>query len=113
MSIRNLLKSETCLNTIKGAYTPEQFGVFLNMYSFEATDNYQVVFHENYHYWQSVFTPFGQSKWILDRSTSSNIIGLWNEATNQTPTNRAIPITAIGFINEIGGERVSFIRRHS
>lgn len=95
MSIRNLLKSETCLNTIKGAYTPEQFGVFLNMYSFEATDNYQVVFHENYHYWQSVFTPFGQSKWILDRSTSSNIIGLWNEATNQTPTNRAIPITAI------------------
>ena len=34
MTIRNLLKSETCLNTMKGAYTPEQFGVFLNMYSY-------------------------------------------------------------------------------
>lgn len=95
MSIRNLLKSETCLNTIKGAYTPEQFGVFLNMYSFETTDNYQVVFHENYHYWQSVFTPFGQSKWMVARNTSTSILELWKEATNQDPTSRVIPITAM------------------
>lgn len=95
MQISNLLSSETLSSTIKGAYTPEQFGVFLNMYSFEARDNYQVVFHENFHHWQSIFTPFGHSKWMINRDTSSSIVELWKEATDQEPTNRAIPITTI------------------
>lgn len=38
--------------SIKGSFSTEQFGVFLNMYSFEVADNYLVAFHEDYHHWQ-------------------------------------------------------------
>lgn len=82
---------ETCLNTIKGSYTPEQFGVFLNMYSCEVDDNYLVLFHEQFHHWQSVFTPYGQLKWGCVRTVSTKLIELWLTATKDFPNERKLP----------------------
>ena len=48
---------ENIYKSIRGSFTPEQFGVFLNMDSSEVDDNYLVACHETFHYWQSVFTP--------------------------------------------------------
>ena len=59
---------ENIYKSIRGSFTPEQFGVFLNMDSSEVDDNYLVAFHETFHYWQSVFTPYGHMKWACDRT---------------------------------------------
>ena len=58
---------ENILNHVKGSFTTKQFGVFLNMYSSEIEDNYPVLFHGTYHYWQSVFTPFSHLKCGVNR----------------------------------------------
>ena len=76
---------EEYYKSIKGSFTPEQFGVFLNMYSWEVEDNYLVLFHETYHHWQSIFTPYGHLKWGRDRSTSAEVIDLWLAATENNP----------------------------
>lgn len=92
-SINNSFVSETIdyWYTIKGSFTPEQFGVFLNMHSQSVEENYLVHFHECFHYWQSIFTPYGHLKWGCYRSVSSEIIELWLKATMETPTERVIP----------------------
>ena len=81
--------------SIKGSFSTEQFGVFLNMYSFEVADNYLVAFHEDYHYWQSIFTPVGHLRWGANRSSASEIIDAWLNATANTPTKRRIPAASI------------------
>lgn len=86
---------ENILNHIKGSFSTEQFGVFLNMYSSEIEDNYPVLFHETYHYWQSIFTPFGHLKWGINRSASAEIINLWKIATDINNSKRVIPIADI------------------
>ena len=84
---------EERLKSLRGAFTPEQFGVFLNMDESEVIKNYLVLFHENYHHWQSVLTPYGCSKWMFTRSTSSETIQQWLNATSLTPHSRTIPIS--------------------
>lgn len=81
-----------CYSSVKGSFTPEQFGVFLNMHSTETTENYLVSFHENYHYWQSIFTPYGHLKWGCYRTVSNEVIDLWLKATEETPSMRTIPV---------------------
>lgn len=81
-----------CYRTVKGSFTPEQFGVFLNMHSTEITENYLVSFHEIYHHWQSIFTPYGHLKWRFYRSFSSEVIDLWLKATGEIPSMRIIPV---------------------
>lgn len=81
--------------SVKGSFSPEQFGVFLNMYSFEVADNYLVAFHEDYHYWQSIFTPVGHLRWGANRTISTEIIEAWLKATKNTPTERRIPAASI------------------
>ena len=36
---------EGLYKALKGSFTPEQFGVFFNMHSWEVEGNYAVVFH--------------------------------------------------------------------
>lgn len=86
---------EAYLQSIKGSFTPEQFGVFLNMYSWDIEDNYLILAHETFHHWQSIFTPYGHLKWGCARTVSSEIIDLWIQATNETPSNRPIPAADI------------------
>lgn len=86
---------EQSYETIRGAFTPEQFGVFLNMYSCEVDENYLVAFHEHFHHWQSVFTPYGHMKWECDRSASSEIINIWLASTASTPNKRPLPAAAM------------------
>lgn len=88
---------EDIYKSIGGAYTPEQFGVFLNMHSSEVDNNYLIAFHENYHYWQTVFTPYGHMKWSCDRSVSAEVVKIWLAATNE-PTDKKI-IPAAGMVN--------------
>lgn len=83
------------LDSVKGSFTPEQFGVFLNMYSWEVEDNYLIAFHENYHHWQMVFTPYGHLNWGCDRTVSTEIINSWLEATKDCPTSRCVPAADI------------------
>lgn len=58
--------------TILGSFSPDIMSIFINdNYSeveFENdSDTYkrnrQVYFHEMYHFWQTLFTPFGQLRW--------------------------------------------------
>lgn len=86
---------EEYLNILKGSFTPEQFGVFLNMYSCEIEDNYLVLAHETFHHWQSIFTPYGQLKWGCTRSFSSDVVDLWIQATNDCKSGRPIPAAEI------------------
>jgi|GEM_PF-5320816 len=82
-------------HTIKGLFTPEQLGVFLNMHSQSIEENYLVYFHECFHYWQSIFTPYGHLKWGNHRTVSSEVIDLWLKATKDTPTERVLPIGGV------------------
>lgn len=91
----NLDQLEKTLFAVKGSFTPEQFGVFLNMFSYEVEENYLVVFHENFHHWQYVFTPYGHVNWGCNRSVSSEIINLWITATKNCPSKRIIPAADI------------------
>ena len=96
MKMQEIWKStEEQYKSIKGAFSTEQFGVFLNMYSFEIEDNYLIAFHEDYHYWQSIFTPFGHLMWGMNRTTSTEIIEAWLTATANNPTERIIPAAGI------------------
>ena len=83
---------ENLLSIVKGSYTPEQFGVFLNMYSWDVEDNYLVLFHETFHHWQSIFTPYGHLNWGCSRTVSSEVINLWLIATKNCPSSRILPI---------------------
>lgn len=82
---------EGTYDSIRGFFTPEQFGVFLNMDSDEIDGNYQVVFHENFHHWQSVFTTYGHLKWGCNRSFTSEVINLWLAATENDKGCKGIP----------------------
>ena len=96
-SLNNNLYSETndYWQTIKGSFNPEQFGVFLNMNSQNIEKNYLVYFHECFHYWQSIFTPYGHLKWGCYRTVSSEIIELWLRVTKNTLTERVIPVGSL------------------
>lgn len=78
-------------NSIKGSFIPEQFGVFLNMSSSEIGKNYLIQFHEHFHYWQSIFTPYGHLKWACSRDFSNEVVRLWSAASEETPKARTIP----------------------
>lgn len=96
MRMHNIWETmEEQYKSVKGSFSPEQFGVFLNMYSFEVADNYLVAFHEDYHYWQSIFTPVGHLRWGANRTISTEIIEAWLKATKNTPTERRIPAANI------------------
>lgn len=78
-------------SSIKGSFTPEQFGVFLNIPSSEIEKNYLVQFHEHFHHWQSIFTPYGHLMWACNRDFSGEVVRLWNRASEETPEARTIP----------------------
>jgi len=82
-------------DAVKGSFYPEQFGVFLNVHSQEIDDTYLVHFHELFHYWQSIFTPYGHLKWGCYRTVSSSVIELWLAATKENPSERIIPIGSL------------------
>lgn len=96
---------ENIYKSIRGSFTPEQFGVFLNMDSSEVDDNYLVAFHETFHYWQSVFTPYGHMKWACDRSVSAEVVNIWLAATSDAPSSRFLP--AAGMIGSNDEKQVS------
>ena len=81
--------------SVRGSFSTEQFGVFLNMHSGEINENYLVAFHEDYHYWQSIFTPYGHLKWGVNRTASTNIIEAWLSATANSADARIVPAADI------------------
>lgn len=91
---------ESFYKSVRGSFTPEQFGVFLNMHSCEVDDNYLIAFHENFHYWQSVFTPYGHMKWACDRSVSADVVNIWLSATKDSPSARFLPAAGMVSSND-------------
>lgn len=91
---------ENFYKSVRGSFTPEQFGVFLNMHSCEVDDNYLIAFHENFHYWQSVFTPYGHMKWACDRSVSADVVNIWLSATKESPSARFLPAAGMVSSND-------------
>jgi len=77
---------------IGGAFSPEQMSIFLNMSYDKISEHERILFHEKFHHWQFLFTPYGQLKWGYFRTSTSEIIKIWLKATDKEPHNRKLPI---------------------
>lgn len=82
------------LRTILGQFTPISMGtrVFMNKEELEKPDNFLVLFHERFHYFQMIFTPYGQLKWGAYRTNSMDIVQLWGDLTDKLGVPKKIPI---------------------
>ena len=82
------------LHAIRGQFTPMSMGARIFVYKDELEDpnNFLVWFHERFHYYQIIFTPYGQLKWGGLRTNSADIIKLWTCLTNQLKVPKKIPI---------------------
>ncbi len=91
MDINMLNKS---LRAIRGQFTPTSMGarVFMGINELEEPDNFLVLFHERFHYFQMIFTPYGQLKWASYRTNSMDIIELWRNLTDELRVTKKIPI---------------------
>lgn len=88
-------------NKVLGAFSPDIMSVFVNSTyndvelendSGSYKKNQIVYFHELFHHWQSIFTPFGQMQSFQYKYTSDEIIDLWTKAVGRDIKNRKIPI---------------------
>lgn len=91
MEINMLNKS---LRAIRGQFTPISMGtrVFMDKDELEEPNNFLVLFHERFHYFQMIFTPYGQLKWGCYRTNSVDIIELWANLTDELGVPKKIPI---------------------
>lgn len=91
MDINMLNKS---LRAIRGQFTPTSMGVrmFMDKDELEKPDNWLVLFHERFHYFQMIFTPYGQLKWGCYRTNSMDIIEIWANLTDELRVSKKIPI---------------------
>lgn len=80
------------LKTIGGSFSPDQMSIFLNMQKDELGENYRVYFHERFHHWQFLFTPYGHLRWGCIRSASAEIIEAWSKVTETTKKQRLLPV---------------------
>lgn len=82
------------LSAIRGQFTPFSMGarVFMNKDELEKPDNFLILFHERFHYFQMIFTPYGQLKWATYRTNSIDIIKMWTNLTDELKVSRKIPI---------------------
>lgn len=82
------------LRAIRGQFTPTSMGarVFMNNDELEEPENFLVLFHEKFHYFQMIFTPYGQLKWGCYRTNSIDIINTWVNLTDKLITPKKIPI---------------------
>ena len=68
---------------ILGTYLPDIKSLFVNQSSYildegeRGNRNARVVFHERFHNWQSIFTPFGQLRWYVGQKCTDDVVGLW------------------------------------
>lgn len=83
-----------CLRAIRGNFTPISMGarVFVDKDELEEPTNFLVLFHERFHYFQMIFTPYGQLKWGAYRTNSVDIIELWANLTDELGVSKKIPI---------------------
>lgn len=91
MDINMLNKS---LRAICGQFTPISMGarVFRSINELKEPDNFLILFHERFHYFQMIFTPYGQLKWGINRTNSMDIIELWTNLTDKLRVRKKIPI---------------------
>lgn len=91
MDINMLNKS---LRAIRGQFTPTSMGarIFMDKDELEKPDNWLVLFHERFHYFQMIFTPYGQLKWGAYRTNSMDIIEAWSNLTDSLRLSKKIPI---------------------
>lgn len=91
MNIQMLNKS---LCAIRGQFTPTSMGtrVFMDKDELKELDNWLVWFHERVHYFQMIFTPYGQLKWGCYRTNSMDIIQTWINLTDELGIPKKIPI---------------------
>ena len=92
------------LSKIRGQFTPDQFCARLFMDHDETVDpdNYLVMFHERFHYLQSIFTPYGQMRWGAFRTVTGDIIEMWHRLAQELKLPRRIP--AAEYLCEDGPE---------
>ncbi len=54
-------------------------------------ENYVVLFHERFHYLESIFTSYGHLKWSSFRTVTADVIDMWLSLTNEA-SSKKIPI---------------------
>lgn len=83
-----------------GTYAPGIMSLFVNasIYEVEETEeerykfNKRVYFHELYHNWQSLFTPFGQLRWFTEYESTNRLVEVWEKKAREDSRFRKIPI---------------------
>ena len=82
------------LNAVRGRFSPNQICAYLNMNEDELLkpENYVVLFHERFHYLETIFSPYGHLKWSSFRSITADIIDMWLSLTLDDSTQKKIPI---------------------
>lgn len=93
------------METIRGSFSPENLSVFLNASADDFDEHLLTVFHERFHNWQFLFTPYGHLKWGAYRSVSADIVNIWLDATETKPSERHIP--ACHLLEENGDDVVT------
>ena len=86
---------------ILGTYLPDIKSLFVNQSSYildegeRGNRNARVVFHERFHNWQSIFTPFGQLRWYVGQKCTDDVVGLWKKFAAKDERFRKLPIANI------------------
>lgn len=79
---------------LRGRFDPEQYSIKIFDTNYEENSSYLVFFHERYHHFQNIFSPYGHMKWSIDRDNSNQIIKKWVELTNDLDVKKIVPISA-------------------
>lgn len=82
------------LRAILGQFTPSSMGtrVFVEKDDLVEPNHFLVLFHERFHYFQMIFTPYGHLKWPAYRTNTIEIIEIWKKLTEQFGIPKKIPI---------------------
>ena len=75
---------------LRGRFDPEQYSIKIFDTNYEENSSYLVFFHERYHHFQNVFSPYGHMKWSIDRDNSNQIIKKWVELTNDLDVKKIV-----------------------
>lgn len=90
------------LNYLRGSFVPTRLHTYLT----EDYDDYpnhenpspnpeaeRTIVHELFHYFQTLFTGFGQSAWLVHRVLTGFIVSEWIKATNTYKEKRPLPLS--------------------
>lgn len=96
-------------NNILGAYTPDIMKITINT-TYDNKNTLQtrrVYFHERYHYWQSIFTPFGQMRWFQIDYSLNEVYSIWKKSVLKNKNYRKIPSGLLIEQNELESSIIS------